>query len=290
MGRALVPVEQAVATWKQFVSAREGYRALGELLADAPRAPPPRDLPRDATAVSARDLVYVAPGRDQPIIKGLSFEFGAGQVIGVIGPSGSGKSTLVRLLVGAARPTRGRLRFGGVDYQQIDPAEFGRLVGYLPQDVGLFSGSVRDNIARFGDASGEEIVAAAKRAGVHQMILDLPQQYETKLGHGGVGLSGGQRQRLGLARAVLGAPRLVVLDEPNSNLDAAGEAALRDAIGELAAQGSTVVVVTHRTTILDVVDVLLVVNGGEIDLVGRPQDVYAQLRARRVGAREEASS
>jgi len=278
MGRALVPVEQAVGTWKQFIGAREGYARVRELLNSVDTSGPRTVVPRMRNTIDVRELSYFAPARKNAVLKGISFELGGGQAIGIVGPSGSGKSTLARLLVGAIAPADGRLRFGGLDYTHWDPLEFGRNVGYLPQDVGLFAGTVRENIARFGDASTDDIIDAAKRAGIHEMILDLPKQYDTRLGPGGVGLSGGQRQRLGLARALLGRPALLVLDEPNANLDAPGEEALRDALVDCKQQGAAVVVITHRTTILDIVDVLIVLRNGALDMIGPPAEVYDGLR------------
>lgn len=278
MGRALVPVEQAVGTWKQFIGAREGYAHVRELLTSVDVFTPRTVVPRAHTTVDVHELSYFVPARKEPVLKGLSFSLAGGEAIGIVGPSGSGKSTLARLLVGAITPADGRLRFGGVDYSHWDPLEFGHNVGYLPQDVGLFAGSVRDNIARFGDASTEEIIDAAKRAGIHEMILDLPKQYDTLLGPGGVGLSGGQRQRLGLARALLGRPPLLVLDEPNANLDAPGEEALRDALADCKRQGAAILVITHRTTILDIVDVLIVLRNGALEMMGPPADIYDSLR------------
>lgn len=278
MGRALVPVEQAVGTWKQFIGAREGYAHVRELLTSVDVSTPRTVVPRAHTTVDVHELSYFVPARKEPVLKGLSFSLAGGEAIGIVGPSGSGKSTLARLLVGAITPADGRLRFGGIDYSHWDPLEFGRNVGYLPQDVGLFAGSVRDNIARFGDASTEEIIDAAKRAGVHEMILDLPKQYDTPLGPGGVGLSGGQRQRLGLARALLGRPPLLVLDEPNANLDAPGEEALRDALADCKRQGAAILVITHRTTILDIVDVLIVLRNGALEMMGPSAEIYDSLR------------
>jgi ATP-binding cassette, subfamily C, bacterial exporter for protease/lipase len=175
------------------------------------------------------------------------------------------------------------LRFGGLDYSHWDPLEFGRHVGYLPQDVGLFAGTVRENIARFGNASTEEIIDAAKRAGIHEMVLDLPKQYDTRLGAGGVGLSGGQRQRLALARALLGRPPLLVLDEPNANLDAPGEEALKVALLQAKSEGATIIVITHRTTILDIVDVMMVLRGGMLDMLGPPGEIYHALQQAAAG-------
>ena len=278
MGRALVPVEQAVGTWKQFVGAREAYSQVRELLDDIDLTPPRTIVPRARNTVEVRELRCVLPARRDPVIKDLSFELAGGQALGIVGPSGSGKSSLARLLVGAIAPAAGRLRFGGLDYAHWDPLEFGRHVGYLPQDVGLFAGTVRENIARFGEASTEEIIDAAKRAGIHEMILDLPRQYDTKLSSGGVGLSGGQRQRLALARALLGRPPLLVLDEPNANLDGPGEEALKLALLQAKSEGATVIVITHRTTILDIVDVMMVLRNGLLDMLGPPDEIYRALQ------------
>jgi ATP-binding cassette, subfamily C, bacterial exporter for protease/lipase len=278
MGRALVPVEQAVGTWKQFVGAREAYAAVRELLDNIDLTPPRTIVPRARNTVEVRDVRCLLPARQEPVIKDLSFELAAGQALGIVGPSGSGKSTLARLLVGAMAPAGGRLRFGGLDYAHWDPLEFGRNVGYLPQDVGLFVGTVRENIARFGEASTDEIIDAAKRAGIHEMVLDLPRQYDTMLGPGGVGLSGGQRQRLALARALLGRPPLLVLDEPNANLDGPGEEALKLALLQAKSDGATVIVITHRTTILDIVDVMMVLRNGLLEMLGPPGEIYQALQ------------
>jgi PrtD family type I secretion system ABC transporter len=274
MGRALVPVEQAVTTWKQFTAARDGYASVEELLDDIPPEQSRTILPANTNSLAVEDVTYVPPSQKAPILKGISFELVGGQTIGLVGPSGSGKSTLARLLIGAILPEDGKLRFGGVEYKQWDPLEFGRHVGYLPQDVGLFAGTIRENISRFGAASIEEVIAASRLAGIHDMILDLPRQYDTQLGPGGVGLSGGQRQRLGLARALLGRPSLVVLDEPNANLDTNGEQALKEALLSLKAQGVTIIVVTHRSTILEVVDQLMFVRAGRLERFGPPERLY----------------
>jgi PrtD family type I secretion system ABC transporter len=283
MGRALVPVEQAVATWKNFTSARDGYAKVEELLAEAPPEAERTVLPPAANALAAERLGYSAPARKAPILHDVSFDIAGGETIGLVGPSGSGKSTLVRLLIGAIAPGEGRMRFGDVDYEHWDSLEFGRRVGYLPQDIGLFAGTVRENIARFGDASIEQVIEAAKLTGIHDMILELPRQYDTPLGPGGVGLSGGQRQRLALARALLGQPSLVVLDEPNANLDGAGEQALKTALLALKAQGATIIVVTHRQTILEIVDRLMFVRGGRMEALGPPDGVYDYIKANLLG-------
>ncbi|MFO1100838.1 MAG: type I secretion system permease/ATPase [Xanthobacteraceae bacterium] len=279
MGRALVPVEQAVSTWKQSIAAREAYSQVRDLLNRMEVSPPQTVVPTANTCLSVRDVFYTAPYRKEPVLRGLSFDLAGGQAMGIVGPSGSGKSTLARLLVGAVGPTEGKLRFGELDYAHWDSLEFGRNVGYLPQDVGLFTGTVRENIARFGDATIEDIIRATKLAGIHEMILELPKQYDTHLGPGGVGLSGGQRQRIALARALLGEPRLLVLDEPNANLDTAGEEALKRALIACKMRGAAIIVITHRLTVLEVVDALMVVRCGALDMIGPPAEIYNRLRA-----------
>lgn len=283
MGRALVPVEQAVSTWKQFTAARDGYARVEALLADAPAAEPQTVLPPGENELGAERISYRVPQRNAPILDDVSFTIEPGQTVGLVGPSGSGKSTLVRLLIGAIVPAGGRLSFGGIDYAQWDPLEFGRKVGYLPQDVGLFAGTIGENIARFGGASIDEIIEAAKVAGIHEMILELPRQYDTLLGPGGVGLSGGQRQRLGLARALLGKPSLLILDEPNANLDATGEEALKTALLALKAHGTTMIVVTHRATILEIVDRLMFLRAGRLEAMGPPDTVYDHIKRHQKG-------
>jgi ATP-binding cassette subfamily C exporter for protease/lipase len=278
MGRALVPVEQAVATWRSFNEARQGYARVRGLLREVPPQEARTIVPADDHAMAAVGIGYTLPGRKAPILSDISFDLPAGQAIGLVGPSGSGKSTLARLLVGAISPSTGAIQLGGIDYAQWSRTELGKRIGYLPQDIGLFAGSVRDNIARFGSASIEEIVEAAKMTGIHEMVLELPEQYDTVLGPGGVGLSGGQRQRLGLARALLGKPPLIILDEPNANLDGNGEMALKNALLTLKQQGSTIIVVTHRDTVLEVVDALMFVRGGRMEKLAPPEEVYAHIK------------
>ncbi|MGN7292504.1 type I secretion system permease/ATPase [Rhizobium sp. SAFR-030] len=278
MGRALVPVEQGVAAWKQFSEARLGYGEVNKLLFDMPESNVHTIVPKAGNALSAREIVYRFPNAREPVLKGVSFDIPAGCAVGIVGPSGSGKSTLARLLAGATRPDAGTLTYGGIEYTKWDHTRFGQQAGYLPQDVGLFAGTVRENIARFGTPEIEKIVGAAKVAGIHDMIMALPQQYDTELGPEGVGLSGGQRQRLGLARALIGAPSLLVLDEPNANLDTAGEMGLRAAIEALKKHGSTVIVVTHRQAVLDVMDRLMFMRAGRVERYGAPDEVYAHIK------------
>jgi PrtD family type I secretion system ABC transporter len=276
MGRALAPVEQAIGTWKQFVGARIAHRRLNELLSRVPKHQERVALPRPTGDLKVETVVVVPPGSSAPTLSRVSFDLPAGQVLGVIGPSGAGKSTLARLLVGAWRPYAGTVRIDGADLHNWDPEARGDFMGYLPQDVELFDGSVAENIARFGEMDSEAIVTAAKRAGVHDMILHLPQGYDTPIGTGGCALSGGQRQRIGLARAVYGGPCLVILDEPNSNLDDEGEAALVYAITELKRSGTTVVIISHRPSILGVTDQILVLAEGTVRMFGNRAEVLAR--------------
>jgi PrtD family type I secretion system ABC transporter len=276
MGRALAPVEQAIGTWKQFVGARIAHRRLNELLSRVPKHQERVALPRPTGDLKVESVVVVPPGSSAPTLSRVSFDLPAGQVLGVIGPSGAGKSTLARLLVGAWRPYAGTVRIDGADLHNWDPEARGDFMGYLPQDVELFDGSVAENIARFGEMDSEAIVTAAKRAGVHDMILHLPQGYDTPIGTGGCALSGGQRQRIGLARAVYGGPCLVILDEPNSNLDDEGEAALVYAITELKRSGTTVVIISHRPSILGVTDQILVLAEGTVRMFGNRAEVLAR--------------
>jgi len=278
MGRALVPVEQGVATWKQFTEARTAYGEVIRLLDEVPARAEKTIVPANQNGLAAEGIVYALPSRPEPILRDISFAIKPGEAVGIVGPSGSGKSTLAKLLIGAVPPTGGKLAFGGLDYRNWDPTLLGQNIGYLPQDVGLFAGTVRENIARFGAASIDDIVTAAKKAGIHDMILGLPKQYDTELGPEGVGLSGGQRQRLGLARALLGQPQLLVLDEPNANLDTAGETGLRHALEGLKATGTTIVLVTHRTTVLEVVDRLMFIRNGRLEAFAPSEEVYRYIK------------
>jgi ATP-binding cassette subfamily C exporter for protease/lipase len=278
LGRGLAPVEQAIGAWKQFVGARSAHERLSKLLDDyeprgeAVELPPPRGEYR------VENVVAVAPGGNLPILKGISMHIPAGTVLGVIGPSGSGKSTLARLLVGVWGTAAGVVRLDGADVHAWDKAELGPWLGYLPQDVELFDGTVAENIARFGEVDSAAVVRAASQAGVHELILRLPEGYETPIGTGGCALSGGQRQRIALARALYGNPSALVLDEPNSNLDDVGESALIEAVKALKAAGKTVVLITHRTSVLSVVDALVVLRDGKVHAYGAPSEVMAALR------------
>lgn len=277
--RALAPIETAVAHWRGFVSAREGYARLKRVL-DSPALAEKRRtaLPAPSQLLTAEDLVVAAPGRQTPILRGVSLSLEAGQGLGIIGPSASGKSTLVRTLVGVWKPQKGETRLDNAALTQWDPAELGRHIGYLPQDIELFDGTVTQNISRFvPDASDEAVVAAAQAAGAHELIVRLENGYDTMIGEGGTALSGGQRQRVGLARALFGDPFLVVLDEPNSNLDHDGDEALTRAILGVRERGGIVIVVTHRQTAIAGVDHVAVMAEGRIQAIGLKEEILQKV-------------
>jgi PrtD family type I secretion system ABC transporter len=277
MGRALAPIEMLVAHWKGFVGARSAFERLSVALAASGDDSARMKLPRPQGALSIEKAVVVPPGARAAVLKGISFSLEAGEVLGVVGPSAAGKSTLSRMLVGVWPAAMGSVRLDGADLASWDREDVGPAVGYLPQDVELFDGTVAENVARFGAIDPNQVVAAAMQAGVHDIILGLPDGYDTRIGEGGRALSGGQRQRIALARALYGEPAMVVLDEPNSNLDALGEQALVEAVMGLKARKATTIVVTHRLSILGCVDKVLVLNGGEVELFGRRDDVMARL-------------
>ena len=277
MGRVLSPIDQLIAVWKQWSSAKLAYQRLDNLLREHPAVQENMALPAPNGHLSFEQVSAAPPGVRLPTLHQVSFSLQAGEVLGVLGASGSGKSTLARVLVGVWPTLAGTVRLDGADIHQWNRDQLGPYIGYLPQDIELFSGSIADNIARFRDADPQQVVAAAQQAGVHEMILRLPQGYDTLLGDDGSGLSGGQKQRVALARALYGGPRLVVLDEPNSNLDAVGDAALTRAIAQLKAQGCTVVLVTHRSASLAQADKLLVLNEGRTQVFGPSAEVLKAL-------------
>jgi PrtD family type I secretion system ABC transporter len=275
MGRALAPVEQAVSQWRGFVNARTAYRRLNELLLTSDTARSPMPLPAPQGDLAAEQLVVVPPESRTPVLKNVSFQIVRGTALGVIGASGAGKSSLARALVGVWPAASGAVRLDTANINDWDAQALGPYVGYLPQDVELFDASVAENIARLGEVDPDAVVRAAQLAGVHEMILRLPEGYDTQIGAGGHALSGGQRQRVALARAVYGDVRLVLLDEPNAFLDADGEAALAAAIAELKAEGRTVVVITHRPQILASVDQVLALAQGQVKNFGPRDQVLA---------------
>jgi len=282
LGRALSPVELGISTWRGFVSARGSYARLNNLL----EAHPPRSeslrLPRPIGSVSVENLVLGAPGSREPILKGLNFRVPQGALVAVIGPSAAGKSTLARALVGVWAPLNGAVRLDSADVHRWDKEELGQWLGYLPQDVELFEGTLAENIARFGDRDSERIVHAAKRAGVHDLILRLPQGYDTPIGVDGMVLSGGQRQRVALARALYGDPALIVLDEPNASLDEAGDAALIAALNALKEEKRTVFVMTHRANVLNIADAIMVLVGGTIQTFGPREAIMKSIATKSV--------
>jgi ATP-binding cassette, subfamily C, bacterial PrsD len=278
--RALAPIETAVAHWKGFVAARQSLTRLDTGLAMVADKSPRTRLPDPRRSFTAEDLAVGVPGRQNPLVVGASFALKAGQGLLIIGQSGSGKSTLVRVLAGVWPALRGTVRVDGAAIDQWDPGQLGEQVGYIPQDVELFEGTISENIARFRtDVPDAEVVAAAMAAGAHQMILKLPAGYETRLGEGGATLSGGQRQRVGLARALFGNPFLLILDEPNSNLDQEGEAALSQAIAGAKERGAIVVVVSHKTALLGVLDFVGRVHDGRFQAVTREEYHRMAMRA-----------
>ncbi|MEQ8313555.1 MAG: type I secretion system permease/ATPase [Gammaproteobacteria bacterium] len=279
LGRALAPIDMLVGTWKGFSLARAQYARLGDLLDNIPADADTMSLPAPAGQLSLEQVAVVPPGSQNIVVKGVSFNLAAGEAVGIVGPSASGKSTLARAILGIWPAYSGKVRLDGADIASWDRSELGPHVGYLPQDIELFDGTIADNICRFRDADSEKIVAAAKLSGVHDMILHLPQGYDTVIGGSGGMLSGGQRQRIGLARAVYDDPKLLVLDEPNSNLDDQGEKELVEALRRIKSQGCTIVVITHRTMVLQCVDKILIMKDGAAINFGPKDQVLASLTA-----------
>jgi len=277
LGRALAPVEMLVAGWRNLVEVRSAWRRLERLFAANPPAPAGTALPAPKGSLAVERVLYAFPGAAQAALRGVSFSLPAGESLGVIGPTAAGKSTLARLLIGVWKPTAGAVRLDGADVSAWPREHLGKHVGYVPQAVGLFSGTVAGNIARLGEPNDAAVIRAAKRAHAHDMILRLPRGYDTELGEGGAGLSPGQRQRVALARALYGEPRLVVLDEPNANQDAEGDEALIQALRDLKQAGVTVVAVAHRPSLLVNVDKLLVLRDGVAEMFGPRVEVTARL-------------
>jgi len=286
--RALQPMAQLVGQWRAIVLARDAYQRLDSVLGDGPVIQPQMPLPAPKGVLTAEMLVASAPGGSSAILKGVQFAALPGEVLGVVGPSAAGKTTLARLLVGLWPAQQGKVRLDGVDVYTWDKDELGPHVGYLPQDIELFDGTVAENIARFGSVDMEAVREAAAEAGVLETIEALPQGFETRIGEDGAVLSGGQRQRLALARAVYGQPRLLVLDEPNASLDEAGERALLAMLMACKARGATVVVITHRSTLMQAVDKLMVMADGKTMLFGPRDDVQAALKKANDEARAKA--
>ena len=289
LGKATGPIDQLIGVWKQWGSVQSAYQRLNDLLAANPARKAGMDLPKPQGVLSLEAVTAAPPGSPVAVLKGVSIALQPGDVLGVIGPSGAGKSTLARLLVGVWPAAAGKVRLDGADIYQWNKDQLGPHIGYLPQDIELFAGTVAENIARFGPVDAEKIITAAKRAGVHDMVLHFTQGYDTVLGDAGAGLSGGQKQRIGLARAMYGDPSLLVLDEPNSNLDELGEQALLLAINDLRQRGKTIVLVTHRTTVLGATTKLLLLRDGVARAFG-PRDQVLQAMAQAQQAQQAAQS
>lgn len=268
VGNALRPISVLVSTWKQFADAQSSYVRLEKLLDAHPEREASHAADDVRGQITLEDLVATAPTRKEPILRGLNVSFNAGEVVAIVGPSGAGKSTLARSIIGIWPNVTGRVLLDGQDITSWSRDELGPHLGYLPQDIELFEGTIAENIGRFGDIKPEWVIEAAQRTGIHEMVLRFPKGYDTPMGEAGGMLSGGQRQRVGLARAIYGNPSLVVLDEPNANLDDAGEAALIKTVRELREQGRTVFMVVHQRNILSVADRVLVLNEGVIKQFG----------------------
>ncbi len=288
LSRALAPIELAIAHWKGFVAARQGYRRLKVLFAELPAAAPAMQLPRPVRQLSVEGLTIAAPGGTTPIVQNVTFQLAAGAGLGIIGPSASGKSTLARALVGAwsPMPRGGTVRLDSASLDQYSADAIGAGIGYLPQDIELFDGTVESNIARLDpQANPEAVIKAARLAGCHEMILGLPDGYKARVGEGGTLLSAGQRQRVALARALYGDPFLVVLDEPNSNLDAIGDFALAQAIKSVRVRNGIVIVIAHRPSALAGIDQLLALANGQVQVFGPKDEVMKRVLA----AQQQAS-
>jgi ATP-binding cassette subfamily C exporter for protease/lipase len=277
-GRMLSPLVQIIAQWKMIVSAKDSYARLETLLDSVPPKPIGMQLPAPTGQLVVENLFVAAPGKGPTILKGLSFVLNAGESLALIGPSASGKTTLTRALVGIWGAQSGKVRLDGADIFQWPKESLGPYLGYLPQTVELFDGTVAENIARFGEVDMDKVQAASRLLGMDELVQTLPERYDTRVGTAGAFLSGGQRQRLALARAVYGMPKLIVLDEPNSSLDEQGDALFIELLNALKAAGSTVVIVTHKSSPLAVIDKILFMNDGRMQLWGPRDEVLAKLK------------
>jgi PrtD family type I secretion system ABC transporter len=288
--RAISPVERLVGSWRTIVESRLAFSRLNETLLSAPPPPPPTQLPRLVGAVDFENVSYASPVTGRPILRGIKLSVSPGETVGIIGPSGAGKSTFLKMVCGVLTPSLGTVRIDGADLKTWDRAHFGQFVGYLPQDVELFSGTVAENVSRFErDADPTALFEAAKLAGVHELILGLPYGYDTQLGDGGGMLSAGQRQRIGLARALYRLPRLLLLDEPNANLDTDGETALVEVLKQMKSAGITVFIISHRSAALVSIDKLLYLMNGVAVGFGSRELVMAQIK-RSMAAVDSAGS
>ena len=289
LGRALSPIDQMIGSWKGFVAARVQYGRLNDTLEKLNAEPQRMALPDPEGHIQVENLVIAPPGAKAAVIRNMSFMTPAGSIVGIVGPSAAGKSTLARALLGIWPPQHGTVRLDGADIAAWDKQKLGPHLGYLPQDIELFEGTISDNVARFGKVDPEKVVLAARVAGVHEMILQLPDGYDTVIGSEGINLSGGQRQRIGLARAIYGSPRLIVLDEPNSNLDDVGEKALAVALQKIKETGATVFIISHRPSILSRLDRIMVMNAGTITMYGARDHVIAELAQQQAKAQQRVA-
>lgn len=278
LGRALAPVEQAVGSWKQWILARQAYQRLDAHFSSPEARPCDFELPPPNGLVQIEGLTYAYPRAQKPAIYQVSANVQPAESVAIIGPTASGKSTLTRLIVGALHPNSGAVRMDGAELHKFKRSIVGKYIGYLPQDIELFSGSIKENIARLEEVDDKAVLEASQLAGVHELILRLPQGYETQIGESGESLSGGQRQRIALARALYGKPKLLVLDEPNSNLDAEGEIALETALKSAKSWGATVFIVAHRPSILRDVDKVMVMQNGRLAKFGNRSEVFEELK------------
>ncbi len=290
LGRALAPIDLMIGSWKGFVSARGAYQRLNDMLAIVPEDKETMSLPAPKGNIRVESIIVTPPGAKFPVLKSISFAINAGESVAVVGPSAAGKSTLARALLGIWPALSGSVRLDGADVYAWDRTELGNNIGYLPQDIELFDGTVSENIARFGEVDSKAVIAAANVAGVHEMILRLPEGYDTVIGGFGGILSGGQRQRIGLARAIYGNPAFIILDEPNSNLDEIGEAALSKALTLLKEKSCTVVIISHKVNIISQVDKILVIADGTLSLYGDRETVLEQLKQAQVSKHPVATT
>ena len=290
MTRALAPIDMLVSGWRQFAGVREAFSRLEKLLLDFPASDPALKRVAPTGQITLKKVFAIAPGRADPILKDIALNVSAGTITAIIGASGSGKSTLARVMVGIWSNVSGEVLLDGLPIESWNRMELGPHIGYLPQDIELFEGSIAENIARFGETDATKVIQAAKSAGLHEMILRFPRGYDTPVGEAGGLLSGGQRQRIGLARAIYGNPMLVVLDEPNANLDDAGEMALYRTLQELKAQGKTVFLITHRPGAVSIADRILILQNGRVEAEGPRDAIVAAVQAQQKAAQERAAA
>ena len=291
VSRALAPIEQSVAQWQQFLGFRKARERLTKVLQMVPAETVPMALPKPSGLLEVENLTVVVPTSDKPLLQGITFSVQPGTGLGVIGPTGAGKSTLARALMGLIPLARGSVRLDGATHDQRTNEEFGKLVGYLPQEIQLFDGTVADNIARFAEnVNPDMVVAAAKMANVHELVMRLPNGYETQLGENGSRLSVGQRQRVALARALYGDPVILIMDEPNSNLDAEGESALVNAIRQTLQRGASVVVIAHRPSALAAIKDIMVLSDGKVAALGPRDEVLKKVMQRPPGQQQPANA